>query len=135
MGEAAHASELRATFEAHLNETREHLARLDRVFRQLGESPQGEMTEAVKSLIHECHRWAEAQDEKEVIDAGLIGGARQVEHYEMAGYEALGALMRQGGEHPIADVLQQTWKEESGVDKKLAAIAESTVNPKAAPHR
>jgi ferritin-like metal-binding protein YciE len=132
---AAHASELRAAFVVHLNQTREQLARLERVFRQLNESPQGEMTEVVKSLIYERHRWAEAQGEKEVIDAGLIGVARRVEHYEMAGYETLGALMRRRGEHQIADLLQQTWEEESEFDKKPRAIAETIVNPKAASHR
>src|SRR5690349_20852723 len=42
MAQAAGSSELKAAFETHLNQSREHAARLEHVFQQLDEKPQGE---------------------------------------------------------------------------------------------
>src|SRR5690242_10387556 len=69
---AAAASELKAAFELHLNQTREHAARLERVFERLGDRPQGESAGAMKWLLREGQRFVEAQGKRDVIDAGLL---------------------------------------------------------------
>ena len=132
MAEAAGSSQLKSAFEMHLTQTQEHVNRLDRVFQQLGEKPQGETCEAMKGLIAEGQHFVKAQGDKDVIDAGLIGAAQRVEHYEIAGYGTARTLARQVGENQIAQLLQQTLDEEAETDKKLTEIAESRVNPQAA---
>jgi ferritin-like metal-binding protein YciE len=67
-----------------------------------------------------------------VRDAGLIGAAQRVEHYEMAGYGTARTLARRLGQEEVASVLQQTLNEESEANEKLTAIAESQVNVGAA---
>ena len=63
-----------------------------------------------------------------VRDAGLIGAAQQVEHYEMAGYGTTQTLAKRLGYQEIATLLQETLEEEAKADKKLTSIAESEVN-------
>jgi ferritin-like metal-binding protein YciE len=134
MAEAAGSFELKAAFAMHLNQTRQHAARLEKVFQQLGEQAQGETSGAMKELIQEEQDLVNAQGEKDVIDAGLLGAAQRVEHYEIACYGTARALARQMGKHQIAEMLQQTLDEEEGADKQLTQIAESYVNPRAASH-
>jgi len=63
-----------------------------------------------------------------VRDAGLIGAAQRVEHYEIAGYGTARSLARRLGNNEVAETLQQTLNEEGEADKKLTSIAESQVN-------
>jgi ferritin-like metal-binding protein YciE len=66
-----------------------------------------------------------------VKDAALIAAAQRVEHYEMAGYGTVRTYAQQLGRSDVADILQQTLDEEGEADKKLTAIAESSVNLRA----
>jgi ferritin-like metal-binding protein YciE len=66
-----------------------------------------------------------------VRDAGLIGAAQRVEHYEMAGYGTARTLAKRLGYQEIATILQQTLEEEGEADKKLTAVAENEVNVRA----
>jgi ferritin-like metal-binding protein YciE len=66
-----------------------------------------------------------------VRDAGLIGAAQRVEHYEMAGYGTARTLAQGLGFHDVAQILETTLKEEKTADEKLTTVAESNVNPTA----
>ena len=123
LAEAVGSFELKAAFAMHLNQTRQHAARLEKVFQQLGERAQGETSGAMRELIQEEQDLVNAQGEKDVIDAGLLGAAQRVEHYEIACYGTARALARQVGEPQIAELLQQTLDEEVGADRQLTQIA------------
>jgi ferritin-like metal-binding protein YciE len=86
----------------------------------------------MKGLIKEGELIIKAEGDADVRDAGLIGAAQRVEHYEMAGYGTARTLARRLGQDEIASVLQQTLNEESEANEKLTAIAESQVNVGAA---
>jgi ferritin-like metal-binding protein YciE len=73
-----------------------------------------------------------ASGDRDVRDAGLIGSAQRVEHYEIAGYGTARTLATRLGESEAADKLQATLNEEGEADRKLTAIAESEVNAEAA---
>jgi ferritin-like metal-binding protein YciE len=111
-----------------LEETRQHVSRLERIFQQIGEKSSGETCEAMKGLIKEGEILVKAEGEPDVRDAGLIGAAQRVEHYEIAGYGTARSLARRLGESQIAETLQQTLNEEAEADKRLTSIAESQVN-------
>lgn len=128
MAEAASSNQLKTAFSDHLEETRQHVSRLERIFQQIGEKSSGETCEAMKGLIKEGEILVKAQGEPDVRDAGLIGAAQRVEHYEIAGYGTARSLARRLGESQIAETLQQTLNEEAEADKKLTSIAESQVN-------
>jgi ferritin-like metal-binding protein YciE len=82
----------------------------------------------MKGLVKEGELIIKAEGDADVRDAGLIGAAQRVEHYEMAGYGTARTLAGRLGEQEIASVLQQTLNEEGEADKKLTSIAESQVN-------
>ena len=132
MEQAASSNELKSAFNHHLEQTREHVSRLEHIFQQLGENPSGETCEAMKGLIKEGEILIKAKGDPDVQDAGLIGAAQRVEHYEIAGYGTARSLARRLGQGQMVETLQQTLNEEAEADKKLTSIAESDVNVAAA---
>src|SRR6201997_408123 len=128
MAEAAAARALKMSFSQHLEQTKGHVGRLDRVFRELAAKPSGETCEAMKGLVKQGEQFVEAKGEPSVRDAGLIGAAQRVEHYEMAGYGTARTLAKRLGLNEIAETLQKTLEEERAADEKLTTVAESDVN-------
>jgi ferritin-like metal-binding protein YciE len=128
MADAAFDGQLKAAFATHLGQTKVHVSRLEEIFQQLGEKPSGETCRAMKGLIEEGKMIIEAEGDDNVRDAGLIGAAQRVEHYEMAGYGTARALARRLGENTASEILQQTLNEEREADELLTDIAETEVN-------
>jgi ferritin-like metal-binding protein YciE len=123
MAAAASNAELREAFEHHLQETRDHLSRLDDIYGQLGVFPSSEKCEAMEGLVAEGEELIKTEGDPSVKDAALIGAAQRVEHYEIAAYGTARELAKQlGHEHP-EELLDQTLDEESNADKLLNKIA------------
>jgi ferritin-like metal-binding protein YciE len=131
MAEAASSTELKKAFTHHLEETKKHVTRLGEIFKELKEDPKGETCEAMKGLVKEGEEFIHAKGEPEVRDAGLIGAAQRVEHYEMAGYGTARTLAQRLGFQDCAQILETTLKEEKAADEKLTTVAQSKVNPTA----
>lgn len=132
MAKTANAPELKQAFEDHLEETRGHVQRLEQIFERLGASHRGKKCKAMEGLLEEGKEMMELNAESDVLDAGLIAAAQQVEHVEMAGYGTVRTFARTLGHEEDANLLQQTLEEEMEADKKLTQIAESHVNVGAA---
>lgn len=132
MAKAATHPDLKAGFEQHLEETKEHAKRLEQLLDALGQSTRGPKCKAMEGLIEEASSLIEEEPDPEVLDAGLIVGAQKVEHYEIAGYGSARTFAELLGEKEAAKVLQTTLDEEGATDKKLTDLAVSTVNAAAA---
>jgi ferritin-like metal-binding protein YciE len=132
MAEAASSKELKAAFEHHLEQTRGHVSRLEKIFQEISEKATGETCEAMKGLIKEGEVLMKAEGPADIRDAGLIGAAQRVEHYEIAGYGTARSFARRLGDQRVGSILQQTLNEEAEADKKLTVIAENQVNVSAA---
>jgi len=132
MAAAAHSSALQAAFQEHLRQTENHVSRLEQVFKQLGKSAQSKTCEAMKGLVTEGDEVISASGNPDVKDAALIAAAQRVEHYEIAGYGTARTFAQRLGRQDAARLLQETLDEEAATDKKLTALAEQSVNPKAA---
>ncbi len=132
MIDKATSPELKAGFEAHLEETHGHVERLEQVFRQHGAEIKGVDCPAIDGIIEEANEVAGEIGDKEVLDAALVASAQAVEHYEMTRYGTLVAWARRLGRDDCAALLRQNLDEEKAADKKLTAIAESKVNLRAA---
>lgn len=124
--------QLKQGFKTHLNETENHVQRLDRVFEMLRQKAQGVDCPAIDGIIEEANDVAGEVENKSVLDAALIAAAQAVEHYEMTRYGTLIAWAKQLGRQDCVSLLQQTLDEEKATDKKLTAMAEAQVNRKAA---
>ena len=123
-------AQLRTAFERHLEETRGHVARLEQIAEELDFTPKGKKCKGAEGVIEEGKEVMEAF-EGETLDAGLIGAAQRVEHYEIAGYGTARTHAELLGYKKAARLLQQTLDEEERTDKKLTQIAESVVNVEA----
>src|SRR5712691_2907280 len=131
MAKKATTPELKEAFQTHLEETRAHVERLDQIFDKLGKKPTGKTCKAMKGLIEEGSEMMSEDGLDSVIDAGIIGAAQKVEHYEMASYGTVRTFASLLGEDEAEDLLQETLDEEGEADKKLTEIAESMVNEEA----
>jgi len=131
MVKGASSAELKQAFGNHLEQTKEHVERLNEIFDRLDEKPTGKTCQAMKGLIEEGSEMLEEEGEKSVIDAGLIGAAQRVEHYEIASYGTVRTFANLLGEEEAADLLQETLDEEGETDKELSALAEGIVNEEA----
>lgn len=132
MVEAASEPQLKQAFRTHLAETQRQVQRLEQIFQSLSIEPKRETCPAMKGIIAEAAEMIEAKGDADVRDAALIASAQRVEHYEIAGYGTLRTFARQLGYDQAVTLLQQTLDEESATDKKLTALAESSVNVHAA---
>jgi ferritin-like metal-binding protein YciE len=77
----------------------------------------------MKGLVEEGSEVMEEGFEDAVLDAGLIGAARRVEHYEMAAYGAVCEFAKILGQTRHASLLEKTQAEEKQTDDKLAELA------------
>jgi len=131
MAEAANSPDLRAAFEAHLQQTRRHAERLEVILRGLDESPKGQKCKGMEAIIDEGEDMMEKDAPDSVADAALIAAAQRVEHYEIAGYGTVRAYARRLGFEDQAELLNQTLQEEGETDKKLTSLAEASINEEA----
>src|SRR5688572_2737857 len=131
MAKAATNPELKAGFEEHLEQTKGQVARLEQIGETLGKKLTGHKCKAMEGLVEEGADLIAEDADDSVRDAGLIGAAQRVEHYEIAGYGTARALATQLGHKDIADLLSQTLEEEKETDAKLTELAESAVNAEA----
>jgi ferritin-like metal-binding protein YciE len=123
MAKAANSDELRAGFEGHLEQTKGHVARLETIFKGLGEKPTGKKCKGMEGLVEEGKEMIEEQ-EGEALDAGLISAAQRVEHYEIAAYGCVRTYANLLGESEAAKLLEETLNEEKETDQKLSQLAE-----------
>ena len=130
MAKAATSPELRRAFERHLEETRRQVERLDEIGEELEMKMTGKKCKGMEGLIAEGREHMEELDE-ENMDAGLIGDAQKIEHYEIAAYGTARTHAELLGLRRVAKLLQQTLDEEGATDKKLTALAESVANVEA----
>jgi ferritin-like metal-binding protein YciE len=130
MAKAATSDELRSGFEEHLEQTRGQLSRLEQIFEDLDEKPSGKKCAGMEGLVKEGGEMIKNEFEGEVKDAGLIGAAQRVEHYEIAAYGTVRAFAELLGDRNAVDLLSQTLEEEKETDKKLTQLA-SEINVEA----
>ena len=131
--EKATNRDLSKGLKAHLEETKNQVARLDQVFKKLGQEPKGVQCPAIDGLISEADEVAGEVADKEVLDAAIIGSAQAVEHYEIARYGTLIPWADSVGRDDIVRLLNTNLNEEKAADKKLSNVAlRKGVNRKAA---
>jgi ferritin-like metal-binding protein YciE len=128
MAKAATHAELKAGFETHLEETKEHAVRLEKLLASHDATTRGPKCKAMEGLVEEGSELMEEEKDPEVLDAGLIMAAQKVEHYEIASYGTVRTFAKLLGDDEGAKILQTTLDEEGATDKKLTKLAMSAIN-------
>src|SRR6202041_3066611 len=119
LAKAAEDDELQQAFSDHLDETTGQVERLKQVFSLLQEKPTGKHCNGMEGLIEEGKEAIDEEEEGEAYDIGLIGAGARVEHYEIAGYTGVIAMLKGLGLEEAAGHLEENLKEEQAALEKL----------------
>ena len=125
---AADSPELATALKNHLQQTKEHLRRLDQIFADMGEDPKGPRCKGMAALLKEGKDMLKEGGDAGVLDTALIAAAQKVEHYEMSGYASVRNMAAMLREDRAAEVLQQTLNEESAAEQILSELSEATMS-------
>jgi ferritin-like metal-binding protein YciE len=129
MAKAATSEELADAFTEHLEVTKNHVTRLEKVFELLGQKPQAKKCEAMDGITKEGESIIEdTEDGTHTRDVALILAGQKAEHYEIATYGGLAQVAASLGYEEIAEILRTTLAEEKETDANLTALAENSVN-------
>jgi ferritin-like metal-binding protein YciE len=132
MAKAATSEELRNAFTEHLEQTKEHVTRLEEVFSLLGHKPQAKKCDAMEGITEEGASIIEdTEDGTFTRDVALILAGQKAEHYEIATYGSLAQIAKTLGHEDVAKILQTTLQEEKDTDANLTELAESKINDEA----
>ncbi|MGF1556170.1 YciE/YciF ferroxidase family protein [Paucihalobacter sp.] len=127
----ASSSKLEKALTEHLEETKEQIERLEKVFKSIDIKPAAKKCDAMEGLIKEAEGIMEECEEGPMSDAGIILAAQKVEHYEIASYGTLRQFAEKLGLNEVEKLLEKTLKEEKAADQKLSKLAEHKINVKA----
>jgi ferritin-like metal-binding protein YciE len=128
MAKAAQSADLKAAFEKHEGETEGHVARLEQVFKALGQPPKGKTCDAIVGIIDEGKEIMEEYEDTPALDAGLLAAAQAVEHYEISRYGTLKTWAAELGHTDVVKLLDATLGEERKTNGALTQLAENEVN-------
>jgi len=117
--------ELRSAIQQHLDETQQHVLRLQQVLEMAGTGPggDGELTTGVQGLVSEAYKKLEQVQDPTLRDLAAIAEMQKLEHYEIACYGTARAMARTAGLDAAGRLLQATLDEEEGTDKRLTDVA------------
>jgi ferritin-like metal-binding protein YciE len=127
LAKAVESEEVKEAMQEHLEQTKQQVERLDRVFEILEKRSGGKTCEGMKGLLEEAFTHVEEIEDGPVRDAALIGALQKVEHYEISAYGTVATLAEAMEQEEIHQLLVETLEEEKETDEKLTQVA-STVN-------
>lgn len=122
------SDDLNEALKSHLEETKEQIARLDKVFGLIKVKAQGEKCAAMEGLIKEASEIMESCEKGSMRDAGIISAAQKIEHYEIATYGTLRQFAETLDLPEVEELLATTLQEEKEADLKLSDVAMEAVN-------
>ena len=115
--------ELAKGFEAHLEETKQHVMNVEQAFEALGEKPKAEKCPGIEGIKQEHDEFvAEESPSPEVLDTFLTGAGARTEHYEIAAYEGLVTAAQAMGEKKVVQLLSENLEQELKALAKMKTI-------------
>jgi ferritin-like metal-binding protein YciE len=131
MAKKAGHEDLKAAFNEHVQVTNAQVQRLEQVFEMIGVKPRAKKCPAMDGLVAEAEELMKEAEDEDVRDAGMLGCAQSVEHYEIARYVTLKAWAQRLGMDKAVQLLDETLQEEKETDAKLTMLAEQAINAEA----
>lgn len=126
MIEHADDTRLKQAFQSHLQETKQHVTRVERLLAELMDSVDDKNDPILTAIVGSGENITKETSAGPVRDAGLIASAQKIEHYEIASYGSARDWAKQLGLTNHVSVLQQTLDEEKHADQLLTQIAQRT---------
>ncbi|MGC1480980.1 MAG: ferritin-like domain-containing protein [Chthoniobacterales bacterium] len=131
MAKAATNEKLVAKFKKHLEETKEHATRLEKILKARKATTRGPKCKGMEGAIAEALEMIDEDADPDVRDAGLIACAQRAEHYEIAGYGTARTYADALKDKAGSKSLQKTLDQEYSTNDELTKLAVETVNPAA----
>lgn len=148
MIDKANNPDLKKALSEHLNVTRQHKSRLEKIMKNIGSEDEGsngkkkgilggifgggkQVCKGMKGIIEEGEKIMGSDISTEALDAAIIASAQKVEHYEICGYGTARTFARELGMEQVARQLEQTLNEEYEADDLLTSLAVMGVNEEA----
>ena len=127
--EKAQDEQLKQKFHHHAEETRQQIVNLEQIFSAIGVDPTENPCPGIEGIQKEGQQTIKQADVS-VVDAVILGGAAETEHYEIAVYEGLithaGAL----GHDDVVSLLEENLEIEQHtleeVKKATEQVAQQT---------
>ena len=114
--------ELKTLFDDHAAETRHQIANLEKAFALLGEDVNDSPSPTTKGIAKEGAASIKKTDPS-IVDAVLLAGGLEAEHYEIAVYQVLVANAEARGAHDVAALLQENLDQEIAAADRIATVA------------
>lgn len=121
--ESAQDLELKKALQNHLQETRQHVSRLETILQQAAGKVESKKCKAMSAIISEGEDLIGDAKNDSVRDAAIIAAGQRVEHYEIAAYGAVRDFAQIIGETDQASLLESTLEEEKNADATLTAMS------------
>jgi ferritin-like metal-binding protein YciE len=119
---------LKQALTQHHTETGSQIERLEQCLAALGLPVRDMPCKGMEGLLAEAGEMMDQTGPDPVVDAGLIGSAQRIEHYEIAAYRSTLGFAVLLGEEQIVTLLRQSLREEQAADTTLTRLATGEVN-------
>jgi len=119
--------DLTDVFADHREETREHAARLEDVFRAVGQSSRTVRSSTLDGLVADRQRVVEATHDPDLVDSHSVAIGRRIEAVEIESYESLLRMAEElDYDEDVTEPLEETLGEEGDAKQQLSAIGEQS---------
>jgi len=124
----ASLTDLKDGLKQHLEETKNQVKRIEKIFSILDLPAKEIPCEAMAGLVKEAASLTENRVQSAVLDAAIISACLKIEHYEIASYNTLRSFAKHLGlDSAVIDLIKANLDEENSADKKLTKIADGTL--------
>lgn len=123
MARAASGEELKQTLLVSLDVAKDHVTKVEQVFRCFDTKARGQSCKAARGILEEADAMMIEFQESPVIDIALIAAAQKLEHHAIASYWCLHAWASALGNTDAAGLLLEILEEEKATNSELSAVA------------
>jgi ferritin-like metal-binding protein YciE len=126
------SSEFKHDLEHHRDETKQHVANIERAFELLGEDASAEKSHSIDGLVAQHDKIVKNIESDELRDLFNAGAAAKTEHLEIAAYKGMIPTAEKLGEQEIVRLLTENLEQEKQALEKVEAASAELIKQAAA---
>ena len=125
LAKKASCEKLTKALQDHMEQTKEHVERVEKAFEDTGKAPRAKKCEAMAGLIKEAESMMGEDADPDVMDAIIIAMAQKFEHYEIATYGTLCTWADKLKYKLAKDQLGKNLDNEEKTDKQFSKLSKA----------
>jgi ferritin-like metal-binding protein YciE len=111
----------------HIEETKQQVVNLERVFELLGQEPKADKSHAVDGLVAQHDKVVKNIETDELRDIFDASAAAKTEHLEIAAYESLITTAESLGDSEVVSLLEENLDQEKHTLKEVEKMSQKLV--------